>query len=238
MVPGGVGVLVLPAPARTAWPFIAASVVLSAGYLMLLSHAYRHGEFGQVYPLARGLPPLLVAAFSLVALGERLSIGQFAGVVMVSSALIVLTFAGGRAQSWTGIGLAVATALVVATDSVVAGLGVRASGSPLSYAAWLFLLQGVPVIIASRAVFGAGVWRAMAGSARLGTLGGLLVVVAYTLILWAQSRAPLALVAALRETSLLFAAVIATVVFGERFSRLRLAATGMVIGGIMLVQLT
>lgn len=238
IVPGALGAAALPAPQRACWPLLAASSILSASYLLLLVHAYRFGEFGQVYPLARGLPPLLVAAFSLTALGERLSGGQLAGVVLVSMALTALVFADGRPKSPSGIGLAVATGVVVAADSIVDGVGVRMSGHPLSYAMWLFLLQGPLAVAASRVLSGPGYWTAMARSARLGVIGGLFVVAAYSTVLWAQSRAPLALVSALRETSLLFAGVIATLVFGERFSAVRLAATVAAIGGIVLVQTT
>jgi drug/metabolite transporter (DMT)-like permease len=238
VLPGAVGAAVLPAPDRAAWPILAGSSIISAGYLLLLVHAYRYGEFGQVYPLARGLPPLLIALFSLAVLGERLTAGQFVGVVVVSLALTALVFADGRPRATAGLGLAVATGAVLAVSAVVDGVGVRVSGHPLSYAMWLFLLQGPLAVAACRVMFGAGYWRAMARSARLGTVGGLLAMVAYSTVLWAQSQAPLALVSALRETSLLFAGVIGALVFGERFSGTRLVATGAAVAGIVLVQVT
>jgi drug/metabolite transporter (DMT)-like permease len=236
LVAGGIGAAVLPAPDPASWPYIATSAVLQAGYLLLLVNAYRYGEFGQVYPLARGMPPLLVTGFALAVLGERLSGGQLAGVVVVSLALTGLVFAGGRPRAGSGLGLAAATGLVIAAYSLVDGVGVRQSGQPLAYAMWLFLLQGPLVIAASRVIYGARLWRVAARPASLGLLGGVLALAAYAIVLWAQSRAPLPLVSAVRETSLLFAGLIGTLVFGERFSPTRLAATVTAAAGIALLQ--
>lgn len=234
---GAAGVLVLPPPDRACWPFIAVSSVLQAGYLLLLVRAYRSGEFSQVYPLARGLPPLLVTVASVGLLGERLTGGQLAGVLLVSLALTGLVFSGGRPRS--GSGLAAATGAVIATYTVVDGVGVRQSGGhALSYATWLFLLQGVLVLAVCRAMFGPGLGSQMARSAGPGLLGGLLALAAYATVLWAQGRAPLPLVSAVREASLLFAGVIGTMIFGERFSMTRLVSTTVAVAGIVLVQTT
>jgi drug/metabolite transporter (DMT)-like permease len=237
VVLGAVGVAILPAPEPDSWPFIAASSVLQAGYLLLLVRAYQHGEFGQVYPLARGMPPLLVTVFSLAVLGERLTAGQLAGVVVVSLALTGLVFAGRVRTAATGIGLAAATGMMIASYTIVDGVGVRRSGDALSYTAWLFLLQGLLVIGVSWAMFGRGYVRAAAPSVWPGLSGGMLAGAAYGTVLWAQTQAPLALVSALRETSLLFAGVIGTVVFGERFSPVRLVATIAAVAGIALVRI-
>jgi drug/metabolite transporter (DMT)-like permease len=235
-VAGATGAAMLPAPDPSSWPYLATSTMLQAVYLLLLVHAYRHGEFGQVYPLARGLPPLLVALVSLVALGERLSAGQWLGVVVVSMALTALIFAGSRPRARAGLGLAAVTGLFIASYTVVDGVGVRLSGNPWSYAMWLFALHGPLVLAISGTLFGRGFSRAMVRSAPLGLTGGGLAVVTYALVLWAQSRAPLALVSTLRETSLLFAGVIGTLVLGERFSRARLAVTAVAVAGIALLH--
>ena len=240
-VGGAVGVWFLPAPEPAAWPYLAGSAVLQTGYLILLVHAYRHGEFSQVYPLARGLPPLLVTGVSLGVLGERLTAGQLAGVVLVSLALTGLVFTGsgpdGR-RSWTGLRLAAGTGLVIAAYTVVDGVGVRRAGDPLGYVAWLFLLQGGLVLGVSAALAGPGFGAAVRRSAPIGLLGGVLAMVAYGIVVWAQSRAPLPLVSALRETSLLFAGLIGTLVFGERFRVARLVATAAAVAGIVLLQAT
>jgi drug/metabolite transporter (DMT)-like permease len=233
---GAVGALVLPAPNRDSWPFIAVSSFLQAGYLLLLVRAYRFGEFSQVYPLARGLPPLLVSVVSVGLLGERLTGGQLAGVLLVSLALSALVLSGGPPRSGSGLGLAAATGVVIATYTLTDGVGVRQSVHPLSYAMWLFLIQGVLVLAVCRATFGPGFGPQMARSAGPGLLGGLLAVAAYATVVWAQSRAPLPLVSAVRETSLLFAGVIGTMIFGERFSMTRLVATTAAVAGIVIVQ--
>jgi drug/metabolite transporter (DMT)-like permease len=236
LVPSGIGAAALPLPDPASWPYLGVSAVLQAGYLLLLVNAYRYGEFGQVYPLARGLPPLLVTVFALAVLGERLTGGQLAGVIVVSLALTGLVFAGGRPRAGSGLGLAAATGLVIASYTLVDGLGVRESGHPLAYAMWLFLLQAPLVIAASRALYGPSLWRVAARSAPLGALGGVLALAAYAIVLWAQSRASLPLVSAVRETSLLFAGLIGTLVFGERFSPARVAATVAAVAGIALLQ--
>jgi drug/metabolite transporter (DMT)-like permease len=236
IMPGALGAAMLPPPDPAAWPYLATSAVLQAAYLLLLVQAYRYGEFGQVYPLARGLPPLLVTGFSLAVLGERLSGGQLAGVIVVSLALTGLVFAGRAPVVGSGLGLAAATGVVIATYTIVDGIGVRRSGHPLSYAMWLALLFGLLVLATSWARYGRGFLPAAARSAPAGLLGGLLAMVAYATVLWAQSRAPLALVSALRETSLLFAGVIGTLVFGERFRAIRLVATIAAVAGIVLIR--
>ncbi len=236
LVPATLGVAVLPAPDVDSWRYIAGSSVPSTCSLFLLVHAYRHGQFGQVYPLARGLPPVLVTVFASAALGERLAPGQVLGVILISVALGALVFAGGSPVRAAGLGYAATAGVMIAAYTVVDGVGVRASGHALSYAAWRFLIEGVLAIAVSRALFGAGLWRAARGSAGPGLLGGFLGVAAFTTVLWAQSRAPLALVSAVRETSLLFAGVIATVVFRERFTATRAVATVAAVVGMILVQ--
>jgi drug/metabolite transporter (DMT)-like permease len=233
---GAVGAAVLPPPEPASWPYLAISATLQAAYLLMLVHAYRFGEFGQVYPLARGLPPLLVAVVSLMVLGERLSAGQWTGVFVVSLALTALVFANGRPRPGTGLGLAALTGVIIASYTMVDGVGVRQSGHALSYAAWLFALQGTLTLLISRAWHGPGLGRALAGPARRGLLGGALAAAAYAIVLWAQTQAPLALVSALRETSLLFAGVIGVLVFAERFSGTRLVVTVLAVAGIALLQ--
>jgi drug/metabolite transporter (DMT)-like permease len=237
-VPGAVGAAILPPPDPAAWPYIAVSSVLQTGYLLLLVHAYRYGEFSQVYPLARGLPPLLVTAFSLAVLGEQLTGGQLAGVIVVSLALIALVFVGRvPTATSTGLWLAAGAGVLIASYTVVDGVGVRESGQLLSYTAWLFLVDGVLGLGASWVMYGRGYPRAAVRSAPLGLSGGALASIAYGIVLWAQSQAPLALVSAVRETSLLFAGAIGTLVFGERFSRTRLLATVAAVGGIVVMRL-
>jgi drug/metabolite transporter (DMT)-like permease len=235
LVPAAVGVAVLPVPDADSWPYLAGASVPSTCYLFLLVHA-RDGQFGQVYPLARGLPPVLVTMFASTALGERLATGQLLGVILISTALGALVFAGGSPVGAGGLGYAAAAGVMIAAYTIVDGVGVRACGHALSYAAWRFLIEGVLAVAVSRALFGADLWRAARRSVGPGLLGGFLGVAAFTTVLWAQSRAPLALVSAVRETSLLFAGVIATLVFRERFSATRAVATVTAVVGLVLLQ--
>lgn len=231
-------VLLVPLPARASWGFVVASAALHSAYSLLLWQSYRLGDFNQVYPLARGSSPLLVAAAAVVLVGEHLGAVQLAGVAVVSAGLGSLVLAGGRppAAQRAGLWAAAATGVAIATYTVLDGVGVRRSGSVLGYAAWLFLLQGPVVpLLALR-------WRgrALAGQLRpyaaRGLGCGVLSLAAYGLVLWAQTRGALAAVAALRETSVVVGAGIGALVFHERFGRARLGATVLVAAGIVLLN--
>jgi drug/metabolite transporter (DMT)-like permease len=228
----------LPGPAPASRAFLALSVVLHLGYKLFLMGAYRAGDLSQVYPLARGSAPLLVAGFAGLVLGERLGPAQLTGVLVVSVGLVLLAGVGAAASgppaaTW----LALATGVFIAAYTVADGLGVRRSGSALGYTAWLFLLQGLALpgyAVATR-------WPALrglrAGQVASGTTAGVLSLAAYGLVIWAQSRGALAVVAALRETSVVVAALIGSVVFGERFGRRRLLAAALVTAGIVALNL-
>lgn len=251
---------IAPFPAAASWPYLATSAVLQTGYLLLLTAAYSQGEFGRIYPMARGTAPLLVTIFSLTVLGERLRPGQLAGIALVVAALAGLVLLRGRPLRGEGVGLAALTGIVIAAYSLVDGLGVRHSGSAAGYAAWLFAVQGPLLVGTSLALAGPrrliGMLRSpgdraapAAASPRLrsarhrerlivaaGVAGGLLSLAAYAIVLWAQSRASLSLVSALRETSVLFAGLIGTLVFRERFSGRQTFAAVTVLAGIVLIQ--
>jgi drug/metabolite transporter (DMT)-like permease len=233
--------MVLPlvtAPAPGSWPFVVASAALHSVYNVLLLRAYRIGEFNQVYPLARGTSPLVVAVVAVPVVGEHLAPVQLAGVVVVSVGLGSLVLVGG----WPGrkqraaLVAAVATGVAIAAYTVLDGVGVRRSGSVLGYVGWLFLLQGPVLPLLALGQRG----RRLAGQLRphvaVGLVCGVLSLVAYGLVVWAQSRGALAAVAALRETSVIVGAVIGAVFFHERFGRSRLLATVLVATGIVLLN--
>lgn len=229
----------LPGPAAAAWPYLVVSGVLQTAYLLLMISAYRHGDFGTIYPLARGTSPLLVTVVSVTLLGDRLTAWQLVGVAVVSAALCGLVFARGRPPvgSWRGPAMAVATGVMIAAYTVVDGVGVRRSGAPLAYAAWLFLVHGVLVFAVCAVLYGRGFVAGLRRSWRPGVLGGLLSLAAYGIVLWAQSRSPLALVSALRETSVLFAVGIGAVVFAEKITARAVAATVLAVAGIAVMKL-
>ncbi len=232
-------VVLSPAPTRACWVFLLASALLHVAYNLLLMRCYRLGEFGQVYPLARGTSPWLVALGAALFVHEQLSVVRLAGVVTISVGLGLLVFVGGvpTRAARPAIAAAVLTGVVIATYTTVDGLGVRSAGSVAGYTGWLFLLQGpalpLTAVLSRRGLL----WRQVRPHLWTGLTGGLLSLAAYGLVLWAQTRGALAPVAALRETSVIVGAVIGAVVFGERFGRWRIAATVLVAAGVLLVTL-
>jgi drug/metabolite transporter (DMT)-like permease len=233
----------LPPPARSSWSFIAGSAALHVAYELLLIGSYRAGDLSQVYPVARGTSPLLVAAVAGVVAHERLRPVQLAGVVAVCAGLVALAVAGrhrdrraaGRRPA-LALALAVATGVSIAAYTVVDGLGVRRSGSPLGYAAWLSLGYGSVLPLGVLAVRGRRLGAALRAGWRAGVAGGVLSLAAYALVLWAQTRGALAAVAALRETSVVVAALLGTWLLGERFGRARVLAAATVAAGIVLLN--
>ncbi|MCI0689330.1 MAG: EamA family transporter [Sporichthyaceae bacterium] len=232
-------VLIVPPPNSAAWPYLITSAVLHLAYSGLLAVSYRLGDFNQVYPLARGLAPLLVAGVAPVVAAEHLSGPQLVALGLMCGGLGGLVFAGGlptRAGA-SGVAAAAATGVLIAGYTVVDGLGVRASDSSISYIAWLLLLFGPvsPLLLVLRR----GVRRSRPSrSVVLRCIpAGLAGFLGYGLVLWAQSRGSLALVAALRETSVLFGAAIGALVFSEPFGRARTASAALITGGIVLLNL-
>ncbi|MFE0464272.1 EamA family transporter [Kitasatospora sp. NPDC058965] len=228
-----------PVPDRAAWPFLAASTVLQVGYQLLLLQAYRLGDFGQMYPIARGTSPMVVALLALTVLGTPLHGTRLLGVLVVSLGLAGLAFAGGlpgRAQL-PALAAAAGTGVLIAGYTVVDGVGVRRAGAADGYIAWLFLVEGVAMVLTVALLRGRGLVAQARGSWLTGLGGGVLSLVAYGLVVWAQTAGDLATIAALRETSIVIAAVIGAVVLREGLGRVRLAASGAVLAGIALLGL-
>jgi drug/metabolite transporter (DMT)-like permease len=228
-------VIVTALPRGACWPYLLGSVAIHVFYNLLLMRCYRLGEFGQVYPLARGTSPLVVTILAAVFVHEHLGPAAIAGVAVVSAGLAVLVLAGrrpGRAAFLAAVG----TGLTIAAYTTVDGVGVRLSASPVGYIGWLMLLEslGVPLfaVIRRREVLLKQPRRILLA----GLAAGALSVLAYGLVLWAQTRGALAPIAALRETSVIFGAIIGTLVFREPFGRTRVAATVLVAAGIVLLN--
>lgn len=226
----------LAQPARESWPFLAASAVLQVGYYLLVARAYRGADMSQAYPLMRGTAPLLVALVSRFWLGEFLSPAAWAGVALICGGVLSLALAG-RGTNVQGVRAAVLNAVVIASYTLVDGAGVRASGAPVAYTLWLNLLSGVPLlawVLAAR-------WRTFLPYARthlgLGVVGGFGTLTSYGLALWAMTHAPVAVIAALRETSILFATVIVVVVLKEKLSPARIAAVCLIAAGAVVLRL-
>jgi uncharacterized membrane protein len=233
--------LLLPlatSPAPASWGLLGLSVLLHTGYKVLLMQAYQVGDLNQVYPLARGTAPLLVAVVAALFLGEHLGPWQLGGLVGVCGGLVLL-LEGGRAtpQGRPMLGLAVATGVAIAAYTVTDGLGVRRSGTDLGYVAWLFLLGGLPIPLWTLAIQRRRLGARVRDRLGVGVVAGALSLAAYGLVIWAQRRGALAVVAALRETSVLVAALIGTLAFSERFGRRRVLAAACITAGIVLLNL-
>jgi drug/metabolite transporter (DMT)-like permease len=228
-------VIVAAIPRSSSWPYLLASVAIHVFYNLLLMQCYRLGEFSQVYPLARGVSPLVVTILAAAFVHEHLAFYQVAGVVIVSAGLAFLVF-GGRRPGRGAFLASVGTGLTIAAYTTVDGVGVRASASPVGYIGWLILLQSLCVplfaVVRRRDVLLKQPRRILLS----GLLAGALSVLAYGLVLWAQTKGALAPIAALRETSVIFGAIIGTLVFREPFGRSRITATVLVVAGIVLLN--
>lgn len=234
-VVGGVLVAAAPAPAPASWPFVLASASTHYVYYFSLSLAYRTSDLSQVYPIARGLAPVLVAAGAQAFAGETLPAVVWIALVAISVAIGCLSFSGrGAPASRVGIAAAVGTGLLIAGYTVIDGMGVRRADSPFGYMGWLFLLE-LPVAVAV-AMRHRGPWagRAVAGL-RVGVPAGLLAVCAYGLVIYAKTIAPLGMVSAVRESSVIMAALIGVVWFHERPWAPRLLAAVTVAAGVIVL---
>ncbi|WP_309064785.1 EamA family transporter [Microbacterium sp.] len=239
LVAGAAGCVLLPSPAPASWAALAASAALQTAYLILLTAAYARTDFSVAYPLTRGLAVLGVTTLAVTVLHEHLSTMQAVGVVVVVAALFTLAFARRQRHSRTGLLLVLAVAACVTAYSFIDGVGVRFSGSPLGYAAWLFLLQGVSIPLCclllsrDRPALLTSVRRHLL----LGTFGGVLSLLAYGIVVWAQATAPLALVSALRETGVIAAGVIGMLLFKERPGAAGIVAAVAAAIGIVTIRL-
>lgn len=227
----------LPQPAPASWPFLAASAVLQVGYYVLLANAYRVGEMSSMYPLMRGTAPLLVAIISAAILGETLAPAGWAGIALVSAGILSLAFHGRRTPGAAGTGFALANALVIASYTLIDGHGVRLSGAAAGYTLWLFVLTGTPLVAWALIRRRTALLSRLRAELHLGLIGGIGTLVSYGLALWAMTLAPVALVAALRETSILWGTAIAALVLRERVGGWRLVAVGIIACGAAVLRL-
>jgi drug/metabolite transporter (DMT)-like permease len=228
----------LPIPARASWPFLLGSVAVHCVYSVMLGRAYRLGDFSHAYPLMRGLPPLLTAVLMTVFSDERATPLQQAGMLALCGGILSLALEAGLGSPKLkhAAGWAVLVAVSIGVYTTLDGFGGRLSGSAFGYVAWTCLLEAVCL----------GSWLvARQGPATLllvlrrwpiTLVGGATTLAAYALVVWAMTQAPVALVAALRETSVVFAALLGVVVFKERLGPARILAIALVLAGIFLMR--
>jgi phosphonate utilization associated putative membrane protein len=238
--------LIAGAPPPATWPFIGASLVVHIAYYVTLAGAYKHGDLGMTYPIMRGSAPLLVALGSQLVLGESLSPLAWAGVlgVTLGVAMVGLAHPGEALHHRRALAFALANAVVIMTYTFIDGSGVRttvaAGASALSYVMLLFVLDGVPypaLVVLKRDAAGR---RAILDYAKrrwpLAALGGAASIGSYAIALWAMTRAPVAAVSALRETSVLFATLLGAWLLKERLGAQRLAGAVVIVGGVIALR--
>jgi len=232
--------LFVPVPPLPAWPWLIASVITHTGYYIGLAGAYRSGDMGQVYPIARGTAPLMTAIGGAILVGEYFSPSGWGGIVALTSGVFLLSLRGGGDLAHLNrraVAFALFTAITICCYSLVDGIGARTAGNAHGYALWLFVIDGAFISCIALVMHGTSVVPSMARFWASGLIGGVLSLVAYWIVIWAMTVAPIALVAALRETSVLFAAAIAVVILKEPLRATRIVAAIMIVTGLALIRL-
>ncbi|WP_299638836.1 EamA family transporter [uncultured Ruegeria sp.] len=225
-------------PVWAAVPFIIGSTLIHWGYYWFLNTAYKHGDLSVVYPISRGMTPILVTVGAIFFAGEFLPPIAWAGIVCISVGIGCLSLAGlGRNTNWIAVAAAFGTGLMIASYSIVDGIGIRLSGNTLGYIAALFVAE----IIVAGFIFSTRWQRFVALPKRYvwaGLTGGVISGLAYGLVLYAKTIAPLGVVSALRESSVIFASLIGVMWFGEGPKSNRLLAATIVAIGIVILAMT
>ena len=227
------------APSLQVWGYVLVSVVLNTAYRLFLIRAYETGDFGQVYPVMRGVPPVLVALFSYVLLNEHLSFHALGGVLLICVGIISLTFVRRMtARMFKPILMAVCAGAFIASYTVVDAKGVRASETVLQYILYLTVFQSIPIpalaFFKKRLAFA----EAIRNHWKVGVMGGVLYLTSYGLVLFALSLDAVAKVSALRETSVIIGAIIAALFFHERFGWRRMLSAFVIVCGIILIKVS
>ena len=244
LIGGAAAVVVLPLvpvfgiPKVEAWPWLVGSMIFHLGYFLGLTAAYRTGDLGQVYPIARGGAPLMTALGATVLFGEAIGVTGWLGILLLAGGVALLSLRGGKDLHLDrrAVGFALLTAVTICGYSLVDGTGARVAGNPHSYTIWLFILDGIVMVSAGLALRGRPLLLDFTVYWRRGVIGGVLSLAAYWIAIWAMTVAPIALVAALRETSVLFAALIAVVALKEKLRPLRIAAALIIVVGLILIR--
>jgi len=229
----------LPLPAPASWPFLALSLAVHGIYYVTLVNSYRFGALSQVYPIARGAAPLMIALGAWAFAGEAMSGVEWLGVIIASAGIMSLAAPGGmpREEELKAIGFALATSVTIALYSLADGIGVRHAGTATSYIVWLLAIDAFPVMLAGFWLRRGRIVESFRPHLKLAFLGGVLSALGYGIVIWAMGIAPMAHVSALRETSVILAAAIGTVLLGEPFGRRRILAAALVAGGNALLHI-
>ena len=229
--------LVVGLPPLHVWPYVLASLVIHVGYYFALASALKHGELGLAYPLMRGTAPLLVAIGSFVFLGEAVRPLGWLGIVMVCAGVLMLGMSAGLLKHRKAVLFALSNAVLIAIYTVVDAQGARLSGHVGQYVALLFVLDGWPFAVLVYLQRKGQVWEYARARWPLATFGALASLGSYSIALWAMTVAPVALVAALRETSVLFAVILGAWLLRERWTRWRVIGASTIVCGVVALRL-
>jgi drug/metabolite transporter (DMT)-like permease len=237
---GLVMLAVFPWPAAASIPYAVVSGVLHLGYNLFLVRSYRTGDLSQVYPIARGTAPLLTLLVTWFAVHERIALAGAAGIGVLVAGIWLVSLGGRGRLRLDGMTLffALGTSVFIAAYSVVDGLGGRASGSPSAYAALLFVLDGVFLAVIAFVSRGPAILRDVAPYWVSGLMGALLSGGAYWIVIWAMTEAPIAAVAALRETSIFFVVLLSVRVLKETVTLIRIGGALLIVAGAVLLRLS
>lgn len=223
-------------PIAEAWPWIVASGLIHMSYQFLLAYAYDHGDLSRVYPIARGAAPLIVAVIGAAVLADTVSLRGYAAVLLLGSGVLAMArgvFSSGESRRM--LPFALGSAMATAGYSLVDGTGARVSGDPVTYVAWLLIFSAMfytPVVLAMK---GRHVLRAIPSGWAPGLLAAAASCSAYAIVVWAMTKAPIALITVLRESSILFAVLIGWILFGERMTRGKALAAVLSVAGVVLI---
>ncbi len=225
-----------PTPALQSWPFIFASVFLQIIYFVSLAKTYQIADISQVYPLMRGTAPLIVALCSITLFDQHLSLMAWIGISVLCAGILFILYANQTITRKT-IVLALLNALVIACYTLIDAIGARYSGSAIAYSLWIFLLTGLLMLAHMTLKGRQHNWRYLRKYWYLGAIGGICSITSYTLALWAMVLAPVAIVAALRESSILFVLLISIFILKEKVGLIRLLSAGVIMVGIFILRL-
>jgi drug/metabolite transporter (DMT)-like permease len=228
----------VPALSEASWAWVIASAAAHTGYKLFLVRAYMSGDLGQVYPLARGAAPMLSAISAFFLFGEALPPFVWAGVAVLCAGIAMMSLKGGAgALNTRAVFYALATSVFIALYTIVDATGARGASSVTGYMAWLFLIDGAAITLIYALRRGPQRIRDLVADAPRGLMTAAISLSAYWIVVWAMTRAPVGAVAALRESSILFALLIATLFLKERASPWRYAAGGVILAGVVLMRL-
>lgn len=228
-------------PPSESIPWLALSTLFHIGYTVFLSKAYSTGDLSQIYPISRGTAPLMVAALSIIIFNHPLSLSELAGILLIITGVLLIALVGKERQlniKGKALIYALITTLFTACYTLADGQGARAGDSPLSYTLWLFFINGLVLIIPAIIKYRTTLLKGCRRYWKIGIFGGLMQLMSYGIVIWAMSKSSIVLVAALRETSVLFAMFLSIVFLKEHFSRTRIIACVVILGGVLLAKMS